>query len=299
MLTKIPLRYSQACLHAGIIFLITVLSSTSTAFAQGPNYSVAVDICHDNIGDESTGGKVLFEFFAGDELMGQMSKTIGECPGQSGAWASSHSYKPITSVKITNNSSDAFYIDAMTFSKAGIVHAKHGANNVQGWCFSTDPEDAHGEWEGYVVSPGCQPFHSFDFPSHPLDKMEYKVDIDACHSDLENEGTNNKITMKFYAGSNLVETVSKNGINQNCNWSDARFSIETNQDLTHITVETNGDDGFYIDEIRLYKKYSLAKHYGRDDKSGWCLSTDPADAHGSWKNNVSSSGCQRIFRFDY
>jgi len=133
------------------------------------------------------------------------------------------------------------------------------------------------------------------------DEFEWKVEIDACHSDLDNTGTNNRITVQFYAGSTLVASKYKDGVSDGCKiWEgDTVFSTKTNRKITHVIVKTNGSDGFYIDEIRLYEKGALKQHHGRDNGSGWCLSTDPKDANGSWKGKVSGNTCKSSHRFNY
>lgn len=126
---------------------------------------------------------------------------------------------------------------------------------------------------------------------------EWGVDIDSCHSDMNHTGTKNGITVEFWASNNMVGTRYKNGVSDNCYSDDASYSFKTKEKITHIIVRTNGNDGFFIDELYLYKGGTLKKRHGRDNGRGWCLSTDPKDGKGAWKSKVSS--CLRQKQFNY
>ncbi len=130
---------------------------------------------------------------------------------------------------------------------------------------------------------------------------EWRVEIDACHSDLENTETSNRITVQFWAGNERVGSIYRDGVSSGCKvWEgNAVFSIETSREITHIIVKTNGGDAFYIDEIYLYKGGELMQHHGRDDGSGWCISTQEEDARGSWNGKVAGNSCVERKRFDY
>ena len=79
--------------------------------------------------------------------------------------------------------------------------------------------------------------------------------------------------------------------------------------VTRVVIETNGSNAFWMDEVRLRKireikkrtvydsenrapsekvetEDTLLQHWGRDGGQGYCLSTDPNDASGSWANHV-------------
>lgn len=135
-------------------------------------------------------------------------------------------------------------------------------------------------------------------PPPPAAEATYRVEIDNCHSDLDNEGTGGRITVAFFSGSERVKGIYRDNIGENCITSDASFTVKTNKNITHITVSTNSGDAFYIDEIRLFRNGSLRQHHGRDNGSGWCLSTDPNDANGSWKSRIAN-GCPSSQRFNY
>ena len=121
---------------------------------------------------------------------------------------------------------------------------------------------------------------------------EYRVQIDCNHSDLDYTDTANRITVSFLAGSTHIAGKYRDGVSCPSIGADPEFEITSGTPITRVTVSTNGSDAFYIDELRIYKDDVLVTHEGRDNGSGWCLSTDPGDAQGSWKNNISGSVCR-------
>jgi hypothetical protein len=90
-------------------------------------------------------------------------------------------------------------------------------------------------------------------------------------------------------------------------FADAVYFSDTFEpfDLKHIDISIGGDDAFWMDEIRVYRrdfandrfKDNLVGHWGRDNGKGWCLSTDANDINGSFKDRSTSSGCVTTFRF--
>ncbi|CAK6689415.1 hypothetical protein IFHNHDMJ_00603 [Synechococcus sp. CBW1107] len=93
--------------------------------------------------------------------------------------------------------------------------------------------------------------------------------------------------------------------------------------LGEIHISTTGSDGFWIDEMYLYKKREsefvrttcsqgictsqtikknqdpiLVQQWGRDGGKGYCLSLDRDDAKGSWKHYVDQqTQCVKTMRF--
>ena len=128
--------------------------------------------------------------------------------------------------------------------------------------------------------------------------LEWKVKIDACHSELDNTGTKNRVTVQFWAGQSLIKSMYRNGVSENCSSPDQLFSISTKQKITHVIITTNGSDAFYIDEIYLYKGGDLMNRHGRDDGRGWCISQDSKDAK-SWGNKRVDNKCYSKMKFDY
>ncbi len=135
----------------------------------------------------------------------------------------------------------------------------------------------------------------------------YRVSVDYCHSDLQYTNTNNRITVEFWsqiAGRAPVKVgeESRNGI-AGCSLLGAPASLDqpftiigASSPVTYFTIRTDGDDAFFIDEIRLFEGGREVIRQGADNGRGWCLSTDPNDNSGDWANNASA--CRTEFRFD-
>ena len=274
-------------------------SSVSPVSSQtkGSEYRVVIDNCHSSIINEGTNNTISVEFINGNNVVKKISKTsIKEC--SSNATFSIQSNENITGVNVTTTGEDGFYIDKIELYKGGVLAKRYGSDNGKGWCLSTDPGDANGSWEG-TTENGCKASQYFGYTSSVSSQTtgsEYKVVIDNCNSGITNEGTNNTIGVEFLNGNNVVEKISKTGI-QECS-SNAIFSIQSNENITGVNVTSNGEDGFHIDKIELYKGRELAKRYGNDNGKGWCLSTDPGDASGAWKG-TTENGCKASQFFGY
>lgn len=121
--------------------------------------------------------------------------------------------------------------------------------------------------------------------------------IDNSHSKVKNEGTKNTITLKAYDKSKKQITVFSKVRNSIGNHI---WTFELPGEMSYFTIETNGSDGFLIDQIRYYKDRSHSKivqHWGRDEGKAWCLSTDKTDGSRSWKNVISNQKCYRRMKF--
>ncbi len=149
-------------------------------------------------------------------------------------------------------------------------------------------------------------------------KTTYTID---CHDPrVDHADTSNTVTVKFWNNKTLLGT--KSAVPSCGNWlkGHANYSISGHQPVTHVTAAINGSNAFYIDQAWLkheqtdkvtYEKYvanadggtslvyenkteessrTLA-HWGRNAGLGYCLSTDPNDAGGSWTPYVGSGGC--------
>ncbi|MEM7491902.1 MAG: hypothetical protein AAF296_00885 [Pseudomonadota bacterium] len=126
---------------------------------------------------------------------------------------------------------------------------------------------------------------------------DFEVAIDCNHSGIDNEDTSNRITVHFYSGNRHVGSRYKNGVRCPSIGADPSFNIQSEWQITHIEVSTNGDNAFYIDELRIFQNNKKIEHAGKDNGRGWCLSTDTGDGNGSWKNFVSKSGCKASHKF--
>lgn len=262
------------------------------------SYKVEIDNCHSTVTNEGTGGRITVEFWSGAKRLESVSKNGVPLDCTNDATFIAKTKLPVTHVVVKTNSGDAFFIDEIRLYKGGILNKKFGSDNGQGWCLSTQSSDANGSWARAVVNSTCKSAWQFDYGVPKL-PTEYKVAIDACHTSLSNEGTKNKISVEYWSGNQLVGTKTKKGVPANCSKSDETFFLMSTQNITHIFVKTNGSDGFYIDEIRLYKGGKLQKHHGRDNGGGWCLSKDAKDGKTWRKKRALSGDCKSSVRFNY
>lgn len=303
--TKATTMKLRSLFQSGILIILFSLA-TLMANAQATMYSyrLEIDICHSSINSEGTNNNVTILFKNGRKTKKTViSKLKATCEGENiNIKMRTPSY--ITEVVIVNNEDDALCIDMLTLyrsskGKSEEVIRTHGKNDGGGWCFSSDPNDGLGEWKDNCGN--CRRSHSFDFKSGR--NISYEVRIDVCHTEISHEGTKNKIMIDFMSGPMVEKTIYRDGVESNCYSSDASFktSISEHIIISHINIVTNGDDGFYIDEIRLLRNGKVIKHYGGDNGGGWCLSTDPNDANGSWKGKCSGTGnsCVPSVKYSY
>ena len=59
-------------------------------------------------------------------------------------------------VKFTTDSSDAAMLDEITILKNGQSIKVIGDSDDRGWCLSTDPDDANGNWKGHIEGGVCK-----------------------------------------------------------------------------------------------------------------------------------------------
>jgi len=75
------------------------------------------------------------------------------------------------------------------------------------------------------------------------------------------------------------------------------FSVVNEYPVQYVRISTNGDDGFWIDQLSLAAGPGSG-HWGVNGERGYCLSTDPSDATRSWRDIVGSRGCQPCMQFN-
>lgn len=177
----------------------------------------------------------------------------------------------------------------------------------------------------------------------------YLVQIDCYDPAVDNADTDNKITVTFYDGNKVlgkatksignggvfnilqmvgtgddfrVSTGSKN--HPTCSkFEDAAYMLPIAKgqklNITNVRIETNGNDGFWMDEVRL-RRVSLTEKtthlnndldskyrsnersdvelawWGRDGGLGYCLSTDYKDGLGNWGPHVDR--CTKYVNFN-
>ncbi|MEM7035483.1 MAG: hypothetical protein AAF570_00810 [Bacteroidota bacterium] len=273
-------------------------------------YSIDLDICHADIDNEGTGNTIMVAWMdaAGNILKSERKNGIAQnCLGADATFKyyNERSSAPLKLVRISTDGDDGLFIDEIqcyrsisqserghfSFKERKLV-GQHDRENGGGFCLSTDPGDANGGWKGRCTK-GCKKefyIDFFNFSQHEP-RNRYSIKLDNCHSDLKNEGTGNKILVEFLdKNGKVVGRDSKNGVSENCWSADAEFSLSTNSKVSDIRVTTNGDDGYYIDEVSIYAHGKEVRHYGGENGGGWCLSTDPEDGRRSWKGKCDGTG---------
>jgi hypothetical protein len=130
---------------------------------------------------------------------------------------------------------------------------------------------------------------------------EWSLQIDCYDDDAQNEGTPNVVYTTFWAGNRQITNADGTvpGKAPDCGVaSDATYKVRdiTGTDkITHIIVQTTGDNGFFMDELMAFKGGTQIKAFGHDGGAGWCLSTQRSD---SGKFGQPDSGCFKAIRFD-
>ena len=283
--------YADSC-HANL--------SWSTSLNKR-GYTVEIDCNHSSIDNEGTNDQVEVCTYADGQRQGcrRMKPSCGEL--------SDAKYKidaeDVTEVRIKTSGHDGFFMDEVILKGSADEEVAHwGTDNGKGWCLSTDAGDNSGKWKPYVSSKGC--FSEFRFnttKSKPTGHQSgpamasYEVKIDCNHSEIDSEGTQDKIEICTYKNNKKQRCKKKRPV---CgSTSDASFKV-SGADITDIRIWTTGSDGFFMDEVYLYSPSGkLMKRFGRDDGKGWCLSKDRGDNSGKWKPYVSSKGCYPGFKF--
>lgn len=257
---------------------------------QARKYYIQIDSDHPELSNEHTKNRITVECWSNSTLI-TTAPADGVGENQSIRFEFSTDYV-LTHLIVKTNGDDGFYIDQVSIYQDGTKISQHGANGKRGWCLSTDPNDAFGSWNGYT-SNGCNSSQRFDVGGSNAVSHKYELQIDCYHGDVDNADTKNRITVSLLNGNTVVAAKYKNGIDR-CGMldDDDKFSFSVTGVVTGIRIETNGDDGFYIDEFYVYMDGQEILHEGRDGGKGWCFSTDPGDAYRTWKPYVSESGCK-------
>jgi hypothetical protein len=259
------------------------------------NYRLAIDCSHNSIINTETNNRITVSFLdRNGRVIRSVSKNgIRNCRGNEPTF-SINTNQVVQYVEFSTNGNDGFYIDEWRLFRNNQRISQNGVNNGQGWCLSTDRNDAFGEWNGYVTG-GCQSRIRFPLTGgggNTGNNNLYRVEVDCNHNSIRDTDTGNRITVQFMRSNrSVIRSISRNGI-RNCNRGASTFSIRTNENVRYINFLTNGNDAFYIDEWRLFRGGRLIQRQGRDNGRGWCLSTDTNDAFGPWRNYVSN-GCRR------
>lgn len=153
----------------------------------------------------------------------------------------------------------------------------------------------------------------------PFSAYSYRVTIDCTKGGIDNEGTENNISVLFYIKGEAVYQTDKDGQDIACkvgrkspvwttNYLYDPVSGEAFDRVDKIVIETNGDDGFFIDEIEVTATYGHGAASTRDlieanfvdggKKDNFCLSTDPMDGSRSWADYIPGKRCKKSLPFN-
>lgn len=130
----------------------------------------------------------------------------------------------------------------------------------------------------------------FIIGSLSLNAATYQVEIDYHRKGLTYTDSGSPITISFFDhNQQLVHEESVAGIKP-IKIQPHTFRLTTNSPIERISLSIGGNDAFFIDRIMIWKDGQKIKEYGKDGGKGWCLSTDPNDTNGGWKNHLEE-GC--------
>jgi hypothetical protein len=127
-------------------------------------------------------------------------------------------------------------------------------------------------------------------------QKQYVVGIDCKgYSTLTKTETNDIITVTFVDIDGYDVGSQSKQIN-NCD-VDTYFTV-TGTNIVAIHISTSGSDGFWMDRVWMSMDGNEIARWGKNEGDGYCLSRDPADANGGFKNFIGSRGCKDCMRFD-
>jgi hypothetical protein len=218
-------------------------------------------------------------------------------------------------VKISTDGGDAFMIDRIILNRNGDEVATFGANNDRGWCLSTEPGDGQGAWN-YAADGVCTSEHTWSYSSLPVDNPRdrilaqrgnttthrYSLDIDCDVDDIENEGTGSRLTA-VYLDSNRRE-IGRSSFQEDTNGAilpicrDMEWDTIVTGTPRYLQIHTAGSDGAMLDQIFVKRDGVQVNVLGGSNDSGWCLSTQESDAHGSWQGYAYENTCRTYWEFE-
>lgn len=128
--------------------------------------------------------------------------------------------------------------------------------------------------------------------------VKFELKLDCHHGSVSKADTTDRITVNFYRGKDIVASSSKSRIDSCGPFdNDDVFEVQEKQlFFNKFTITTSGNNAFFIDELQLKgsRKFGT-KTFGKDGGRGWCLSTDPSDANGAWRDYVSNCETTKTF----
>jgi hypothetical protein len=121
------------------------------------------------------------------------------------------------------------------------------------------------------------------------DPTKYQVQIDFCHPTLQATETAANITVEFWTTEGYVDKKIVAGTASDCGTFSKgvlNFYQTTGYNINQIQIKTDGQDAFFIDQVKVWKGTEQVLWEGRDGGNGWCLSTDRT-AGSDWASNLA------------
>lgn len=166
--------------------------------------------------------------------------------------------------------------------------------------------------KAYAVKPAGQDFNKGIIGYHS-GKSEFKVYVavprvyqfeinyqgyTGSAGTIEKTGTSDNITIRWYGRGDVLLYEEPHFNLQDREQANGFAYFKTDQEITRVTVSSDGENGLWIDYAALSSDTWQIKTWGKPQGKGYCVSNDPQDAHGSWKNFVGSRGCQPGWSFN-
>ena len=139
----------------------------------------------------------------------------------------------------------------------------------------------------------------FCFFSAQLQAASYDIQIDYQHNSLKYTDTKSAITIRYFDHlGNVLGKETASGIYP-ISSKMKTFNFSTNKNITFVSIETDGEDAFFIDRVIILKNSKKIQEHGSNDGKGWCMSTQKSDSYGGWKKLLEGD-CQgtRLFIID-
>ena len=291
--------------------------STAAVPVKTYAHNVSVDCAVDDITDEGTSNTITATFMDKNRnVLGSATMKDISAFNCATEWIDFEAElrSKAEFVKLSTDGSDGFMVDVIQLYIDGTKLKSYGVNNDKGWCFSTDRSDGQGSWN-YAADGICVPHHTWSFSGarvtgNPFDtiqkqegsqrKYTYSLDIDCDVTGIDNEGTENRITAIFMdANKKEIGRGSHKGDTERgiLGCYDIEFDVVTNGKASWYRLETDGSDGAMLDQIYVYEGGNEVDVEGASNDVGWCLSTDPNDAQGDWKDHAAQNTCRKAWDF--
>ena len=135
-------------------------------------------------------------------------------------------------------------------------------------------------------------------------RIKHALYIDCDHPKINKEWTKSIVTASLLDKTGRImkqTTLDKTALNKvRCTNKFVKntpaWYTETIEPPKYLGLVIKGNDGFYIDALRLQSDGKQVA-WGKNGGKGWCMSTDPKDGKGSWKS-VTDNNCHKALIFN-